>query len=153
MNLSVLHLSSMFFYVSLQSFRTCIWSVKEKSLSFVSYCILYLDRFLITRALFCLIKNNSLPDPFLPDHYLRNTHSPIDCSHPPGTWYYDVQLSPWSLDHSHQPCFGQTPQLLAPFHPPSPWYSSSTIKTLTLYLLFVFFVKQNLSCIFCGTYI
>ena len=37
------------FYLSLHSFMTCGWNVKEKEFSFISYCIFYVDHFLIAR--------------------------------------------------------------------------------------------------------
>ena len=66
------------------------------------------------------------PEQSPPDLSLTLTaRSPITWFQTPTrSLFFSVKVSPWSLDRSHQPCFGQTPpQSRATYHPPNPWYS------------------------------
>ena len=81
------------FYVSIQSFMICGRSVKEKVLSYMYYCIVYLHHSPFTCARLCLLANHLLLNPLIPDQFLHNSHS-LNCSLPPITCYPIARLIP-----------------------------------------------------------
>ena len=84
------------------------------------------------------------PDRLLPNHSLADTH-PI-----PGFLQSNF-LPDRSIAPAKPVLVKLSPRLIAPYHPPITWSYDSPIKILTPSLLFIFFVKQYLSWILCGT--